>query len=67
MLLWQLNLQPAGTVRVYWLEIEPSAGGDTALVIQDATHAQLADNVAITGGVVVAADGLTIILRRRRR
>jgi hypothetical protein len=59
MLLWQLNLQPAGTVRVYWLEVEPSAGSDTALVIQDATHAQLADSVGLTTAqLLTIADAL---------
>ena len=40
---------------------------DQVLAIANAFQAQLADNVDVTGGVVVAADGLTIILRRRRR
>lgn len=37
------------------------------LAVADALHTQLADIVGLTGGIVVAQDGITIYLRRRRR
>lgn len=45
----------------------PTVTMDQWLQIAAAFHAQLSDKVDLTGGVVVAADGITIVLRRRRR
>lgn len=66
MILLTLNLDASDKVRVYWLEVEDTPGA-TDLTVQAAVHAHLADNVGLTGGIVLAANSVLAWLRRRRR
>jgi hypothetical protein len=59
MILWTLNLDPQGAVRVSWLEVEPSAGGGTqALTPALFTNSATFYTHAVTPGAVVLLPGL---------